>query len=65
MITSLLLDLDDTLLSFKADEHKALTKTLTHFGIEPTDEVMTLYSQITSASGRHSKEESWSARRFW
>ena len=46
MITSLLLDLDDTLLSFKADEHKALTKTLTHFGIEPTDEVMTLYSQI-------------------
>ena len=46
MIKSLLLDLDDTLLSFKADEHKALTKSLLHFGIEPSEEVIALYSSI-------------------
>ena len=46
MITSLLLDLDETLLSFKADEHKALTKTLLHFGIQPTEEVVSLYVKI-------------------
>ena len=32
----ILIDLDETLLDFKADEKAALTKTLTTLGIEPS-----------------------------
>ena len=49
MIEFLFLDLDDTILDFQKAEHIALSKTLRHFGIEPTDAVCRRYSQINKA----------------
>ena len=46
MIRNILIDLDDTLLDFRAGEKAALTRTLKHFGIEPTEQVLLRYSQI-------------------
>ena len=46
MIKFLLLDLDDTILDFRASEHAALLKTLGQFGLEPTEEVCQRYSVI-------------------
>ncbi len=46
MIKNILIDLDDTLLDFKASEARAIRATLAHFGIEATDEVVVLYSKI-------------------
>ena len=46
MIEFLLLDLDDTILDFHKAEHVAISKTFRGFGIEPTEEVLTRYSQI-------------------
>ena len=45
----LLLDLDDTLLDFGASEANGIRKTLTRFGIEPTDEIVQRYSEINDA----------------
>ena len=45
----ILIDLDETLLDFKADEKAALTKTLTTLGIEPSKDTLELYSRINSA----------------
>ena len=42
----ILLDLDDTLFDFKADEKAALKKTLLTLGIEPTEDALELYSSI-------------------
>ena len=39
----ILIDLDETLLDFKADEKAALTKTLTTLGIEPSKDTLELY----------------------
>ena len=46
MIKFLFLDLDDTILDFHKAEKIALSKTLTQYGLEPTDEVCARYSQI-------------------
>ena len=42
----LFLDLDDTILDFHRSEDFALRKTLTELHIEPTDEMVALYSRI-------------------
>ena len=46
MFEFLLIDLDDTILDFKAQEDAAITKTLRDAGIEPTEEICARYSQI-------------------
>ncbi len=42
----LLFDADDTLLDFKRSEREALSDSLLKFGIEPTDELISAYSEI-------------------
>ena len=49
MIEFLLLDLDDTILDFHQSEYVAIRKTLSAFGIDPTDQVCDLYSRINLA----------------
>ena len=49
MIRKVLFDLDDTLFDFHKAEKIALTKTLVHFGIDPTEETLALYSTINAA----------------
>ena len=49
MFEFLFLDLDDTILDFKKAEHIALSKTLAGFGLDPTQEVLSRYSQINRA----------------
>lgn len=49
MLRNILLDLDDTLLDFHRAEHEALSKTLRHFGIDPTEERIARYSEINKA----------------
>ena len=46
MIKTVLLDLDDTLFDFHKAEAAAIAKTFLEFGIEPTEEVIALYSRI-------------------
>ena len=46
MIEFLFLDLDDTILDFHKAERIALSKTIRDFGMEPTEEVLTLYHGI-------------------
>ena len=43
MIEYVFLDLDDTILDFGQQEHHAITRTLTAFGIEPTADVVKRY----------------------
>lgn len=49
MIRNVLFDLDDTLFDFHKAEKIALTKTLVHFGIDPTEETLAIYSTINAA----------------
>lgn len=49
MIRNVLFDLDDTLFDFHKAEKIALTKTLVHFGIDPTEGTLALYSTINAA----------------
>ena len=49
MIEFLFIDLDDTILDFHKAERVALEKTLRSFGLEPTDGVLSRYSQINKA----------------
>ena len=49
MIRNVLFDLDDTLFDFHKAEKIALTKTLVHFGIDPTEETLAFYSTINAA----------------
>lgn len=49
MIRNVLFDLDDTLFDFHKAEKIALTKTLVHFGIDPIEETLALYSTINAA----------------
>ena len=46
MIDTVLIDLDDTLLDFKADERFAITETLSHLGIPTSEENISLYVKI-------------------
>ena len=43
MIKNVLLDLDNTILDFHRTESEAIRKTLSNFGVEPTDEVIATY----------------------
>ena len=49
MIEFLFLDLDDTILDFHRAERVALSKTLIHFGIEPTEHVLNRYHLINKS----------------
>ena len=49
MITTVLLDLDDTILDFHKAEKEALKKALQKVGVEPTEELLAGYSEINSA----------------
>lgn len=49
MYTTLLFDVDDTLLDFKKAEKAAVSKTLENIGLTPTDEVVKTYSDINAA----------------
>ena len=51
-IRNVLLDLDDTILNFRAAERSALAQTLAHFGIEPTEENCCAYSDINKGFWR-------------
>ena len=46
MYEILFLDLDDTILDFHKAERIAISKTIREFGVEPTEEVLTLYHGI-------------------
>ena len=46
MIEFLFLDLDDTILDFHKAERIAIAKTIRDFGVEPTEEILTLYHKI-------------------
>lgn len=46
MIEFLFLDLDDTILDFHKAERLAISKTIRDFGVEPTEEILTLYHKI-------------------
>ena len=52
MIKTILFDVDDTLLDFGAAERSALKKTLTRFGVDPTDGIVERYSEINAACWR-------------
>lgn len=49
MIKAVLFDSDDTLLDFTKAEHIALERTLREVGVEPTEEIIALYSAINKA----------------
>lgn len=49
MIMNVLIDLDDTIIDFKKCEKSALKKTLALLGIEPTELVLSRYSEINDA----------------
>ena len=49
MIKYVFLDLDDTVLDFHMAEAVALRKTMTHFGVTPTDARVARYSEINDA----------------
>ena len=46
MIKFLFLDLDDTILDFHRAERIAIGKTIRHFGVEPTEEILARYHEI-------------------
>lgn len=46
MLKTIFLDLDDTLLDFRKAEQQALSRTLQHFAIDPTPEVLERYHEI-------------------
>lgn len=43
---NLFFDLDDTLLDFHAAEHRAVSLTMEHFGVTPTEDKCALYSKL-------------------
>jgi len=43
MIKNVLLDLDNTILDFHRTEREAIEKTLSNFGLEPTEEIIKMY----------------------
>lgn len=63
MIKYVFFDLDDTLFDFKMAEKIAIKATLSHFGIEPTEETTSLYSKINLSCweklerGEYTREE--------
>ncbi|MBQ7344186.1 MAG: YjjG family noncanonical pyrimidine nucleotidase [Clostridia bacterium] len=59
MIRNVLFDLDDTLLDFKRSEAEAIRHTLREIGIEPTDEVVSLYSRINRSCWAKLETAEW------
>ena len=63
VIRNVLLDLDDTLLDFHRAEAEAIRHTLAKIGIDPTDDVVMLYSKINRSCwaklelGEYTREE--------
>ena len=61
--TTLLFDVDNTLLNFDASEEEAFKSLLLHFGIEPKDSLLQEYHQINRScwelfeEGKMEKEE--------
>lgn len=49
MVKTVLLDLDDTILDFKESERCAIRQALSFAGIDPTDDVCRLYSEINDS----------------
>lgn len=49
MIRNVLLDLDDTILDFHQSERVALTQTLRHFGMEPTEHALSRYHLLNQS----------------
>lgn len=49
MITTILFDLDDTILDFHKAEAAALKETLIRLGVDPTDEILRRYSEINAS----------------
>ena len=45
-IQNFFFDLDDTILDFHAAEHRAVSLTLEHFGVKPTESMCALYSKL-------------------
>lgn len=46
MYKYLFLDLDETILDFKKAEHVAVSKVFRKYGVDPTDEIIALYSRV-------------------
>ena len=59
MIDTILFDLDDTLLDFTANEHAAITDTLSHFGIPNTRENINRYIEINRACWKRLECKEW------
>ncbi len=49
MIKNIFLDLDDTILDFHKGEREAITDTLSHFGVNVTDEIIARYRSFNRA----------------
>lgn len=49
MVQNILFDLDETLLDFKRSESRALSNMLRHIGVEPTEQVISRYSEINKS----------------
>lgn len=49
MVQDILFDLDETLLDFKRSESRALSNMLRHIGVEPTEKVISRYSEINKS----------------
>ena len=49
MVQNILFDLDETLLDFKRSESRALSNMLKHIGVEPTEKVISRYSEINKS----------------
>lgn len=52
MYKNILLDLDDTILDFHKAEHNALKKALKELGVEPSDKIVSRYSEINAEQWR-------------
>ena len=49
MVQNILFDLGETLLDFKRSESRALSNMLRHIGVEPTEKVISRYSEINKS----------------
>ena len=52
MITTVLLDLDDTILDFHKAEKEALKKALQKVGVEPTEKLLARYSDAGGSENK-------------
>lgn len=62
MIDTILFDLDDTLLDFSRDERAALSDTLLHFGITPSEEIIEEYIRINVSCWKRLERGEWTRK---